>query len=102
MFNFCDQGTETGILLTNTVTCLTYSTLYLNKTKPKKKENHKKNPKNKQTKKTPKQKQLKNQTIILISMFFKLRNYIPSMVCLHTANTVLFNTEKYYNACLFT
>lgn len=37
MFNLCDQGTETGILLVNTVTCLMYSTLYLNKTKPKKK-----------------------------------------------------------------
>lgn len=59
MFNFCDQGTETGILLTNTVTCLMYSTLYLNKTKKKKKENKKTHKKNTQktkkhkTKKTP-------------------------------------------------
>lgn len=56
MFNFCDQGTETGILLTNTVTCLTYSTLYLNKTKPKKKRKPQKKPK-----KTSKQKKPQNK-----------------------------------------
>lgn len=49
MFNLCDQGNETGILLTNIVNCLMYrSTLYLNK------KQNKKNPK--QTKKTPKKK----------------------------------------------
>lgn len=47
MFNLCDQGNETGILLTNIVNCLMYrSTLYLNKKQNKKKP--------KQTKKTPK------------------------------------------------
>lgn len=63
MFNLCDQGTETGILLFNTVTCLMYSTLYLNKTKPKK------NPQ-KNHKKTQKQKRQKNQTIILYKYVF--------------------------------
>lgn len=44
MVNLCDQGTETGILLTDTVTCLMYrSTLYLNKTKLKKKPKKHKN-----------------------------------------------------------
>lgn len=59
MFNFCDQGTETGILLTNTVTCLTYSTLYLNKTKPKKKRKPQKKPKKQANKKNPKTKTTK-------------------------------------------